>query len=145
MWRCWISPNDNSALAHGLPRSGLRSAGVLKGEARVSIRPAVRPPGKDQYRTGQVQEYDLARFAARSSTSTKSLSRLLGQVNYATTGSTPEAVDPDSLWTIRDAIRLPCDVSQSSASLITRWLALIPGVRKHQMRGTVLAFVSNSY
>jgi hypothetical protein len=87
MWRCWISPNDNSALTHGSPRSGLRAARVFKGEARVSIRPTVRPPGKDSYRTGQVQEYDLARFAARSSTWTKS--RLLGQVNYATMGRLP--------------------------------------------------------
>jgi hypothetical protein len=72
MWRCWISPKDNWALTHGSSRSGLRAARVFKGEARVSIHPAVRPPGKDEYRTGQVQEYDLARFAARSSTWTKS-------------------------------------------------------------------------
>jgi hypothetical protein len=72
MWRCWISPKDNSALTHGSSRSGLRAARVFKGEARVSIRPTVRPPGKHEYRTGQVQEYDLARFAAGSSTWTKS-------------------------------------------------------------------------
>jgi hypothetical protein len=68
MWCCWISPNDNSAPTHGSPRSELRAARVFKGEARVSIHPGVRPTGKDSYRTGQVQEYDSARFAARSST-----------------------------------------------------------------------------
>jgi hypothetical protein len=94
MWRCWISPNDNSALTHGSPRRGLRDARVFKGEARVSIHPTVRPPGKDEYRTGQVQEYDLARFAARSSTWTKSLSPLLGQVNYLTMGQTLKLLIP---------------------------------------------------
>jgi hypothetical protein len=43
MWCCWISPNDNPAPTNGSPRSEFLAARVFKGEARVSIRPTVRP------------------------------------------------------------------------------------------------------
>lgn len=39
----WLSPDDNPAPTNGSPRSEFLAARVFKGEARVSIRPTVRP------------------------------------------------------------------------------------------------------